>query len=144
MISRRKFFDYTFRGFSAAAGASVLGQLGTMNAYAAGNSNYKALVCVFLYGGNDCHNTLVPMTTPQQNYQQYATARQSLAISQQQLCPITAAGGAIYGLHPSLKEVQGLYQQGKAAFVANVGSLVVPITRQQFVNKSAPIPDSLF
>jgi uncharacterized protein (DUF1501 family) len=144
MISRRKFFDYTFRSFSAAAGASLLGKLGAMNAYAAGNSNYKALVCVFLYGGNDCHNTIVPMTTPQQNYQQYAAIRGSLAIQQQQLCPVTTAGGAVYGLHPSLQAVQGLYAQGKAAFLANVGSLVVPITRQQYLNKSAPVPDSLF
>jgi uncharacterized protein (DUF1501 family) len=144
MISRRRFFDYTFRSFSAAAGATVLGKLGAMNAYAAGNSNYKALVCVFLYGGNDCHNTLIPMTTPQQNYQQYASIRGSLALPQAQLPQIAGSGGAVYGLHPSLAGVQQLYQQGKAAFVANVGSLVVPITRQQYLNKSVPVPDSLF
>jgi uncharacterized protein (DUF1501 family) len=122
MISRRRFFDYTFRSFSAAAGATVHGKLGAMNAYAAGNSNYKALVCVFLYGGNDCHNTLIPMTTPQQNYQQYASIRGSLALPQAQLPQIAGSGGAVYGLHPSLAGVQQLYQQGKAAFVANVGS----------------------
>src|SRR3954468_23314850 len=108
MISRRKFFDYTFRSFSAAAGATMLGKLGTMNAYAADNSNYKALVCVFLYGGNDGHNTLIPISTPQQTYAQYATARQVLALPQGQLCPVTAAGGAVYAVHPALKDVQAL------------------------------------
>jgi uncharacterized protein (DUF1501 family) len=144
MYSRRKFFDYTFRAFSGAAAAATLGKLGALNAYAADNSSYKALVCVFLYGGNDCHNTLIPIATPQQSYSQYAAIRGSLALPQQQLCPITAAAGAVYGLHPSMQALQGVYQQGKAAFLANVGSLVVPITRQQYLNKSAAIPDSLF
>ncbi len=142
-FSRRSFLDYTLKAATGFAGASMLGRLGEMQAFAAGGSNYKALVCVFLNGGNDGHNTIVPMATAQQNYAQYATARQTMAISQGQLLPV-AVGADSYGLHPSLVEVQNLYNQGKVAMLANVGSLVTPITRQQFLAKSAPIPDSLF
>jgi uncharacterized protein (DUF1501 family) len=134
--SRRKFIDYTFRTFSATAAAGVLGRLGSINAWAAGSSSYRALVCVFLNGGNDGSNTIVPVATPLQSYSQYAAARQVML-------PV-AVGNAAYGLHPSLKEVQALYQAGKVAFLANVGSLVQPVTRPQFLAKSVPVPDSLF
>lgn len=143
--SRRKFLDYSFRTVAAAGATGILGRLSTMNAYAAGASNYKALVCVFLYGGNDGHNTLIPMTTPSQSYANYQSARSALALPQGQLLPISAsAGAATYGLHPKLKEVQAIYNQGRAAFLANVGSLVVPTTRQQYLNQSVKLPDSLF
>lgn len=142
-FSRRSFFDYTMKAVSTVAGASMLGRLGEMNAFAAANTGYKALVCVFMNGGNDGHNTIVPITTAKQNYAQYASARQSMAISQAQLLPV-AVGAETYGLHPSLAGVKGLYDQGKVAMLANVGSLVTPLTRAQFLAKSAPIPDSLF
>jgi uncharacterized protein (DUF1501 family) len=84
------------------------------------------------------------MSTPSQNYASYASARSTLALPQGQLWPIAAAGGATYGLHPELKAIQGLYNQGKAAFLTNVGSLVVPTTRSQYLNQSVAVPDSLF
>ena len=99
-----------------------------MNALAAGSSNYQALVCIFLRGGNDGHNTVIPITTAQQNYSLYQQDRGGLAIPQGSLLPI-ANGSDTYGLHPSLVEIQGLYNQGKAAVLANVGMLVQPITR---------------
>ena len=75
--------------FAAGAAPWALSLAAMGEAAAQSASDYKALVCVFLYGGNDCHNTLIPMTTPLQNYQQYATIRGSLAIPQAQLAPIT-------------------------------------------------------
>ena len=145
--SRRKFLNYSFKTMAAAGATGILGRLGTMTAYATGNSsnsNYKALVCVFLYGGNDGHNTLIPIATPAQTYTNYATARSSLALPQGQLWPIAAGAGNTYGLHPKLKEIQGLYGLGKAAFLANVGSLVVKTTRPQYLQQSVQLPDSLF
>ena len=142
--SRRKFLNYSFKTMAAAGATGILGRLGTMNAYAAGNSNYKALVCVFLYGGNDGHNTLIPIATPSQTYQNYLAARATLALPQAQLMPIATGPASTYGLHPKLKEVQSLFGSGKAAFLANVGSLVVPTTRAQYLGQAVQLPDSLF
>ena len=142
--SRRKFLNYSFKTMAAAGATGILGRLGTMTAYAAGNSNYKAMVCVFLYGGNDGHNTLIPIATPLQSYTNYSTARPTLALPQGQLWPIAAGAGGTYGLHPKLKEVSTLYGLGKAAFLANVGSLVVPTKRAEYQAQSVKLPDSLF
>ncbi len=93
---------------------------------------YKALVCLFLRGGNDSFNTLVP-TTPSE-YEDYLTARTNLAIGHgvdngvSELLPLNGdVGGRTFGLHPSMPRLAALYNSGKAAFVANVGTLVEPI-----------------
>jgi uncharacterized protein (DUF1501 family) len=123
----------------------ALGRLGTMTAYAAQTcSDYKALVCVFLFGGNDANNLIVPISTS--GYQNYAAARGNqaqggLALPQNSLLPLN--GGA-YGLHPSLVEVQGLFNANNLAFLANVGTLVAPLTQQQYFNGLVPVPDNLF
>jgi uncharacterized protein (DUF1501 family) len=84
------------------------------------------------------------MTTAQQNYSLYAQGRGGLAIPQGSLLPI-ANGSDTYGLHPSLVEIQGLYNQGKAAVLANVGMLVEPITRALYLtNNGALVPSALF
>jgi len=120
-----------------------MAKFGEMNAMAAGGG-YQALVCIFLGGGNDGHNTVVPITTAKQSYSLYQQSRGPLAISQQALLPI-ANGADTYGLHPSLVELQGLYNQGKAAVLANVGMLVQPLTRQLYQsNNNAIIPSQLF
>jgi uncharacterized protein (DUF1501 family) len=115
-----------------------------MNALAAGGSGYQALVCVFLLGGNDGHNTVIPIATAQQNYNQYLQNRGGLALPQASLLQIHN-GADTYGLHPSLVELQGLYNSGKAAVLANVGMLVQPITRAAYLtNNSAIVPSALF
>ena len=143
--SRREFLKDTLRSVTALGAVGSLAKFGEMNALAAGNSNYQALVCIFLGGGNDGHNTVIPITTAQQNYNLYAQGRGGLAIPQASLLPI-ANGSDTYGLHPSLVEIQGLYTQGKAAILANVGMLVQPMTRAAFLanNNSALIPSALF
>ena len=138
--SRREFLRDTIRSVSA---LGALSQLGRINALAATGSGYQALVCIFLSGGNDGHNTVVPLTTAQQNYSLYQQARGPLAIPQATLLPI-ANGSDTYGLHPSLLEIQSLYSQGKAAVLANVGMLVQPITRAQYLTPNAVVPAQLF
>ncbi len=142
--SRREFLRDTVRSVTALSAAGALGKFGEMNALAAGGSGYQALVCVFMLGGNDGHNTIIPLTTAQQNYSQYSTNRGGLALPQASLHPI-ANGADTYGLHPSLVELQGLYSQGKAAVLANVGMLVQPLTRAAYLtNNSLIVPSALF
>lgn len=141
--SRREFLKDTLRSASILGTAGAMSKFGEMNALAAGG-NYQALVCVFLLGGNDGHNTVVPLATAQQNYSQYQQARGGLAIPQGSLLPIMN-GGDMYGLHPSIPEIQSLYNQGKAAVLANVGMLVQPITRAVYLtNNSSLVPNALF
>lgn len=107
-------------------------------------TDYRALVCVFMFGGNDSFNMLVPSSTAE--YNAYAASRQNLAIAQADLLPITTPGqGALtYGLHPSMGGVQGLFEAGNAALVANVGPLIAPTTKDQFENGSVALPPQLF
>jgi uncharacterized protein (DUF1501 family) len=106
---------------------------------------YKALVCVFLEGGNDSNNVVIPNYT--EGYAQYTAARgsQSLAIPQANLLSVTppSMGGQVYGLHPSLTDLRTLFTQGKLAVACNVGPLVRPITRAEY-QSGAPRPYQLF
>src|SRR5580704_13918974 len=104
--SRRDFLRCSLKSVTALGAAGAMARFGEMNALAAG-SNYQALVCIFLSGGNDGHNTVIPITTAQQNFSQYATNRGGLALAQNSLLPI-ANGADTYGLHPSLVELQDL------------------------------------
>ncbi len=107
-------------------------------------TDYRALVCVFMFGGNDSYNMLVPNTSAE--YEAYATSRQNLALLQQDLLPITPASSGMpdFGLHPSMGGIQGLFQSGDAAFVTNVGPLVEPTTKDQYFDKSVTLPPQLF
>lgn len=121
-------------------------------------SDYRALVCVFLTGGNDANNTIIPNhgDSNVSNYADYAAARsgQGLAIAQNALLPISVPriGGLTYGLHPAFGTITGgvnagihpLWALGKMAIVTNVGTLVQPLTRQQYQTNSAPRPRQLF
>jgi uncharacterized protein (DUF1501 family) len=108
--------------------------------------DYKALVCVFLSGGNDSNNMVVPKHT--EGYAQYAAARGGtfgLAIPQANLLSVMppAMNGLEFGLHPSMTDLHTLWGQGKVAVVSNVGTLVQPITRAQY-QSGAPRPMQLF
>ena len=117
--------------------------------------NFKALVCLFLYGGNDANNLIIPRDAT--DYNAYAAARQALAIPQVSLLPITPAtysDGRTFGLHPSLVDapdgastlpgLQSLFAQGKLALLSNVGTLVAPVTRAQYLSDTAALPPQLF
>ncbi len=108
-------------------------------------NDYKALVCVFLNGGNDGNNSVIPNYN--EGYAQYAAARQAqgLALARNTLLPITppSMGGQVYGLHPSMSAMHPLFAQGKLAVVCNVGCLVQPLTRTTYQN-GAPRPYQIF
>src|ERR1700685_4465703 len=95
--SRRDFLKDTLRSVDALGAAGSMAKFGEMNALAAGSPGYQALVCVFLLGGNDGHNTVIPITTAQQNYSLYAQNRGGLALGRGSLLPI-ANGSDTYGL----------------------------------------------
>ena len=145
MISRRQLLR-TVSGLGALGSAGCFSRLGLLNAYAAPATGYKALVCVFLFGGNDSNNAVVPYDTARFN--EYTNLRKNLAL------PMNAALTANvfqvspteqYALHPSLAELATLINQEKSlAVLANVGSLVQPTTRAQYIAQSAPTPDNLF
>jgi len=107
-------------------------------------NDYRALVCVFLHGGNDSFNMLVPRSTAEYNV--YAQARQNLAVAQADLLPITPvmSDGVDYGLHPSMSGLKRLFDGGAAGFVTNVGPLIEPTTKDQYFNRSVLLPPQLF
>ena len=107
-------------------------------------TDYKALVCLFLYGGNDANNVIIPHDAS--GYGSYAAARGILAIPQASLLSLTLQNGdgRDFGFHPSLPELQSLFNQGHLGVVANVGTLVAPITRAQYLSGGAAVPPQLF
>jgi len=107
------------------------------------NADYRALVCLFLDGGNDSFNMLVPRSGLE--YKEYKVSRQELALAATDLRPLggAAANHPELGLHPGMPELKALFDQGTVAFIANVGSLVRPTTLTEF-NKKTAIPRSLF
>ncbi|AXC12923.1 Oligopeptide ABC transporter, periplasmic oligopeptide-binding protein OppA [Acidisarcina polymorpha] len=123
---------------------------GAMNALAQGAfPDYKALVCIFLFGGNDANNTVIPLGSGDNGYANYASIRGSLALSASSLLPLGLGANGEFGLHPSLNNptyggLQSLFNSGKAAIVANVGTLVAPTTPASFQNQSVPVPNNLF
>lgn len=104
--------------------------------------DYKALVCVFLFGGNDSFNMLVPRSDAE--YGVYANSRQNLAVEQELLLPITPASGGDFGLHFSMGGLKDLFDTGRVAFINNMGPLVEPTSKDQFFNQSVRLPPQLF
>ncbi|PYJ87833.1 MAG: hypothetical protein DME70_05805 [Verrucomicrobia bacterium] len=107
-------------------------------------TDYKALICLFLFGGNDANNVIIPHDTS--GYASYSAARGTLAIPQASLLPLTLQNGdgRDFGFHPNLVELQALFNQGKLGLVANVGTLVAPVTRAQYLAGGAAVPPQLF
>ncbi len=114
---------------------------------AATASDYKALVCVFMFGGNDYASTLVPYDTARYNV--YNAQRSALAYTQAALAPtlltpnIPLPGGAQYALVPELGKLLPLFNNGTMAVMLNVGTLVQPTTKAQYLAKNVPLPPKL-
>ncbi|MEM8712062.1 MAG: DUF1501 domain-containing protein [Planctomycetota bacterium] len=145
MLNRRGFL----RAGAGAAAFAAASQMAAVRAFANGGTrggpdDYKALVCIFLYGGADTFNMLVP--TSASGYATYAAARGDLAESQASLLPITPAGlgAGEFGVHGSMPELQALFETGKLSFVSNVGPLVEPMTKSEYLGNAKPIPPYLF
>ncbi len=140
---RREFLDRGCRTLSMLASASALGHLGKMSALAQPGPDYKALVCIFQFGGNDANNVIIPLSSS--GYQSYQTVRQGLSIPAASLLAVTNSKNETYGLHSSLAALHPLYTQNKhLALLYNMGTLVRPLTRQQYQQGSQPVPMNLF
>jgi uncharacterized protein (DUF1501 family) len=132
--NRRSFITYA--SLAAAGNALGLRPFGALNALAQTTSDYKALVCIFLFGGNDANNMLVPFDTT--GYAAYSSIRGPLALAQNTLLPLTPTPN--FAINPNLPDVQTLFNSKNAAFVANVGTLIQPLTRAQYLaGQTAPV-----
>lgn len=157
MQTRRRFLKLSAATPIALAGSSMLGSLAGMNAHAMDTDGYKALVCVFLFGGMDCHDTVIPYD--QASYDQYAAIRSSLLQSyaalpagssrnRAALLPLQTtsaiSAGRQFALPPQMGALHSLFGDGKAAIVGNVGPLLQPTNRTVLLNGSGPLPKRLF
>jgi len=141
IISRRGFIRLGCCSVATMTAMAAMNRFGLMSALAQSTSDYKALVCIFLFGGNDTNNVIVPLDS---RYAEYQQVRGALALPESSLLPITTSQNVPYGLHPQLPEIQSLYNNKVAAVVANVGILIQPTTRNQYTQSSVPVPTSLF
>jgi uncharacterized protein (DUF1501 family) len=135
--NRRSFIKYA--SLAAAGNALALRPFGALNALAQSTTDYKALVCIFLFGGNDANNTLIPFDTA--GYGKYSSLRGDLALAQNTLLPLN--GAPDFALNPNLPDIQNLFANKNAAFVANVGTLVQPLTRAEYL-AGQTCPTNLF
>ncbi len=148
-ISRRQFL-----GQSACAGLGMTGVLSTVGTLRLFNAalaqeptpagDYKSLICLFLYGGNDANNTLVPYDLSA--YTEYQRNRGILALPREDLLNLHAPGddGREFAFHPAMANLLPVFQSGKLAMICNVGTLVAPITQAEYKSGGAAIPPHLF
>lgn len=141
-------------GLATAGAGSMFGNLRLMSSALAAPSgcpgyppvtDYKALVCVFLVGGNDSFNLIVPRDNA--TYATYAASRGAMAIAQSELLPINPAGtpaGHTYGLHPSCIEMASLFNASHGALVVNTGTVRQPTSKTQYLTPGYPVPPQLF
>jgi uncharacterized protein (DUF1501 family) len=147
--SRREFLRHSaalsMAGVAApwALNLAAIGQAAAQSA-----SDYKALVCVFLYGGNDHDNTLVPYDTA--TFDRYAKLRGTLALQRgaldaTALTPAAAlADGRQYALAPQLSPLKPIFDAGRMGVLLNIGTLIQPTTKAQYEAASVPLPPRLF
>ena len=130
---------------AAAPFALNLATIGAASAQAMGG--YRAVVCLFLFGGNDHSNTIIPYDSAE--HAEYFNARPEIALARNDLAataigPVASQGGRSFAFHPSLSAFKSLYDAGNLAVVPNVGPLIVPTTKVQYENRSVPLPPKLF
>lgn len=157
MQTRRNFLQAASQTPIALAGGSMLSTLASMNAQAVDTTGYKALVCVFLFGGMDCHDTVLPYD--QASYDSYTQIRSSLLESyaglaggstrvREALLPLTPAaadfGSRQFALPPEFGAIHDLFNSGNAAIVGNVGPLLQPTNKVSFETSVSSLPDRLF
>lgn len=140
-MNRRKFLKLS------AGSAATIGMLNmpmTTLANVKDFSDYKAIVNIFFLGGNDGFNMVVP--TSDSDYAEYAASRQNLALDKASLLSLSpaTAGMGNYGLHPSMSEVQSLFNDGHLGVIANVGNLIKPVTKAELEDPLTVRPDQLF
>ena len=148
MTTRRNFLTHSCSlGVAAATASSTAFSLGFARQAAAQAqtlTDYRALVCILLAGGNDSFNMLVPNDADQ--YAEYLAIRSDLALDQATLLPLSAAApnGRNYALHPGMPGVQTLFASGEAALIANVGTLIEPVDAAGIEYGTAKLPLGLY
>ena len=156
-VSRRSFLKGSSLAF-VGAGTGLAANLATFNAFAADTSGYKALVCLFLFGGMDTYDTVLPYDTT--NYNSMATIRQSLfsqyagqpggnSRARERLVPLNPLnqsdlGGLEFAFPEQYQPLHDLFASENLAVVGNVGPLIQPLNRDQFRARSVPVPSRLF
>ena len=146
--SRRAFLQRTAQLGLAGVAAPFVTSLGAIGEAAAATAgDYKALVCIFLYGGNDYANTLPPYD--QASYNLYQAQRSNIALDRASLAatalsPTNSLGGRQFALAPAMASLMPVFNAGKMAVVMNVGTLVQPTTKAQYSAASVPLPPKLF
>jgi len=140
-LDRRRWLQRSGAGLATALGAGTVGNL-LLGAKPAHAADYKALVCIFLYGGNDGMNTIVP--TDAGRYNQYAAVRKGLALPRESLVNLS---GINYGLHPALAGLAPAWRDGTLAPVFNVGTQTRPMSKAEYrasIGIAGALPDNLF
>jgi uncharacterized protein (DUF1501 family) len=147
--SRRQFLKTcSLMSVAGAASPFALNLAAISAASAQAISGYKAIVCLFFYGGNDHTNTFIPYDTA--SYGEYSASRSSIALPRDAALaatatgPVASQGGREFAFHPALTAFKSHWDAGRLAVVANVGPLVVPTTKAQYQNRSVPLPPKLF
>ncbi|MEO0881994.1 MAG: DUF1501 domain-containing protein [Pseudomonadota bacterium] len=155
-LNRRHFLTGSAATF--AGGTGMLGLLNQNKAWAADTSGYRALVCVFLFGGLDHADTVFPFDQPSYNlladvrdglFDRYDSEDDEFSRDRDNLLPITPSnaadfGGRSFALSPQMPEMQALFQSGEMAIVGNVGPLIEPTDRTSFDNETVQLPPRLF
>ncbi len=148
-LSRREFLKRASAlSIAGAAAPFALNLAAIGEAAAATATDYKALVCVFMYGGNDYANTLVPYDID--SYNRYNNFRSAIAIPRANLdsnvlTPLAALPDSRqYALAPELKDLIPIFNAGQMAVLLNVGTLVQPTSKAEYLAKSVPLPPKLF
>jgi len=146
--SRRAFLRRAAQLGAVGAAAPFLDSLGLISEAAAQSSNdYKALVCVFLYGGNDNWNTMPPYDPT--SYNAYRSARPNIALAHNSLdatalSPSNDLGGQRFALNPALAPLMPAFKKGKLAPIVNIGALIEPTSKKAYLNKTVRLPPKLF
>src|SRR5713101_5233121 len=149
--TRRDFIRLSCCSAATLSTLAGLGRFGMMSALAAGPTctDYRALVCIFLFGGNDSNNLIVPTDS---RYSLYQAARGNptmggLTLAQSTLAQLNSASttGPQYGMHPAAPELAALYNSNNLAVLANVGTLIKPFSsKTDYINRIVQAPDNLF
>lgn len=145
LTSRRHFLRSCLGAAAGSAGLwATQARLQLALAQMPASQDYKALVCIFLFGGNDSYNMVVPHSAAE--YQVYNAVRNNLAISRDRLLPLNTPAPSVvdYGLHPEMADLQRLFNNGRAAVLANAGSLIEPVSKSDYQRQAVALPPQLF
>src|SRR2546425_13235159 len=146
---RRDFIRLSCCSAATLSALAGLGRFGMMSALAAGPTctGYKAVVCIFLFGGNYSNNLIVPTDS---RFSLYNSARGNpsmggLALAPNSLLPVNSASptSPMYGMHPAAPELQALYNSNNLALLTNVGTLIKPVSKTAYQQRTG-VPDNLF